>query len=160
MVGIGVGVGSTGGVGGAAALSAVAVGGASAAAACEEEEEVFILQSCDPAVTFSPSGTNCSSMTPDTGEGTGIAVYALEYSITLCEYSKMCVIVLIVCCVLYRISQDGGVVKFRKEYPTTSKLLCSTYSQIKGYCSLKALKFKLLKYTGENTGMSVKFPHL
>ena len=33
----------------------------------------------------------------------------------------------------------------------TSKLLSSTYFKIKGNCSLKALKFKHLKYTGENT---------
>lgn len=50
-------------------------------------------------------------------------------------------------------SQGIGGVKFREEFPTTSKLLCSTYSQIKGDCSLKALKFKLLIYTGENTGI-------
>ena len=34
---------------------------------------------------------------------------------------------------------------------TTSKLLCSTYLKIKGICLLKVLKFKCLKYTGENT---------
>ena len=39
------------------------------------EEDVLILHSCDPAVTFSPSGTNNSSITPETGEGTGMAVY-------------------------------------------------------------------------------------
>ena len=39
----------------------------------------------------------------------------------------------------------GGVVIFREEFPTTSKFLYSTYSQIKGDCSLKlkALKFNL-----------------
>ena len=31
------------------------------------------------------------------------------------------------------------------------KLICSTYSTIKGICSLKALKFKCFKYTEENT---------
>ena len=33
----------------------------------------LILQSWSPASTFSPSGTNSSSITPETGEGTGIA---------------------------------------------------------------------------------------
>ena len=35
------------------------------------------------------------------------------------------------------------VVVFREEFPTTSKLLRSTYLQNKGDCSLKALKFIL-----------------
>ena len=80
MVGIGVGVASACGVGvaGGGAVSAAAegccVGGASVAAA-EEDADVLILQSCDPAVTFSPSGTKSSSMTPETGEGTGMAVW-------------------------------------------------------------------------------------
>jgi len=36
---------------------------------------ILILQSWSPAFTFSPSGTNSSSITPDTGEGTGSAVW-------------------------------------------------------------------------------------
>ena len=43
--------------------------------AAAAEPEVLILQSWAPAVTFSPSGTNSSSITPDTGEGTGMAVW-------------------------------------------------------------------------------------
>ena len=54
-------------------------------------------------------------------------------------------------------SQDKGVVKYRAEFPTTLKLLCSTYSQIKGDCSLKALKVKLLKCTGENTNVVIYY---
>ena len=42
-----------------------------------------------------------------------------------------------------------------EELLTTSKLLCSTYLKIKGIYSLKALKFKCLKYTGENTDLVV-----
>ena len=41
---------------------------------------------------------------------------------------------------------------FWEELPTTSKLLSPTYSKIKGNFLLKALKFKHLKYAGENTG--------
>ena len=77
LVGMGVGVASAwGGVVGAA--SDCVVGGASVAAGWESEAaepEVLILQSWAPAVTFSPSGTNSSSITPDTGEGTGMAVW-------------------------------------------------------------------------------------
>ena len=40
---------------------------------------------------------------------------------------------------------------FWEELPTTSKHLSSTYSKIKGNFLLKALKFKHLKYAGENT---------
>ena len=40
---------------------------------------------------------------------------------------------------------------FWEELTTTSKLLSPTYFKIKGNCSMKALKFKCLKYTGENT---------
>ena len=40
---------------------------------------------------------------------------------------------------------------FWEESKATSKHLSSTYSKIKGNCSLKALKLKHLKYTGENT---------
>ena len=38
-----------------------------------------------------------------------------------------------------------------EELLITLKLLCSTYLKIKGICLLKALKFKRLKYTAENT---------
>ena len=48
-------------------------------------------------------------------------------------------------------SQGVGVVVLREEFLTTSKLLRSTYLQIKGDCLLKALKFKHLKYTEEDT---------
>ena len=90
MVGIGVGVASACGVGaaGGGAFSAAAggcsVGGASVAAA-DELEDVLILQSCDPAVTFSPSGTNNSSMTPETGDGTGMAVWGEEKKVREAE---------------------------------------------------------------------------
>ena len=47
--------------------------------------------------------------------------------------------------------EDVAVGVIWEELLTTSKFLCSTYSKIKGICSLKALKFKCLKYTGENT---------
>ena len=40
-----------------------------------------------------------------------------------------------------------------EELLTTSKHLYSTHLKIKGICSLKALKFKCLKYTGENTDL-------
>ena len=52
-------------------------------------------------------------------------------------------------------SEDVGV-RFWEELITTSKHLCSTHLKIKGVCSLKALKFKHLEYTGENTGTVVK----
>ena len=51
--------------------------------------------------------------------------------------------------------EDVGVGEIWEELLTTSKLLCSTYLKIKGICSLKALKFKHLKYTGENTDLVV-----
>ena len=51
------------------------------------------------------------------------------------------------------ICEDIGVGEIWEELITTSKLLCSTYLQIKGICSLKALKCKCLKYTRENTGI-------
>jgi hypothetical protein len=38
-----------------------------------------------------------------------------------------------------------------EELTTASKLLNPTYLKIKGNCSMKALKFLGLKYTGENT---------
>ena len=38
-----------------------------------------------------------------------------------------------------------------EQLPTTAKHLSSTYSKIKGNFLLKALKFKHLKYAGENT---------
>ena len=50
-------------------------------------------------------------------------------------------------------SEDVGVGEIWEELLTTSKLLCSTYLNIKGICSLKALKFKRLKYTRKNTAM-------
>ena len=51
--------------------------------------------------------------------------------------------------VLCRIfSQDIGVVNFREEFPSTSKLSCSTCSPIKGDRSQMALKFKV--YRGEH----------
>ena len=59
-------------VGGA---SGCVMGGVSVAVEAAAEPEVLILQSWAPAVTFSPSGTNSSSITPDTGEGTGMAVW-------------------------------------------------------------------------------------
>ena len=46
--------------------------------------------------------------------------------------------------------EDVGVGVVGEELLTTSKLLCSTYLKIKGICSMKALKFKYLMYTGEN----------
>ena len=45
----------------------------------------------------------------------------------------------------------GWVGVILEELLTTPKLLCPTYLKIKGFCSLKAFKFKCLKYTGENT---------
>ena len=47
----------------------------------------------------------------------------------------------------------------RVELTTTSKLLNSSYFRIKVNCSLKALKFKHLKYTGHGES-TVKGHHL
>ena len=40
----------------------------------------------------------------------------------------------------------GGVINHNK-----LQILCFSYLKIEGICSLKALKFKHLKYAGENT---------
>ena len=47
-------------------------------------------------------------------------------------------------------SEDVGVGAIWEELLTTLKL-CFTYLKVKGVCLLKALKFKHLKYAGENT---------
>ena len=58
-----------------------------------------------------------------------------------------------------------GVGVIWEELLAISKLLYSTYLKIKGICLLKALTFKRLKYTGENTALdihiiwSAPFPH-
>jgi hypothetical protein len=64
------GGGGGGGVGAACGVTAGAsalLGGASPV--------TLILQSWVPACTVSPSGMNSSSTTPETGEGTGMAVW-------------------------------------------------------------------------------------
>ena len=53
-----------------------------------------------------------------------------------------------------------GVGVIWEELLTISKLLFSTYLKIKGICSLKALKLKRLKYTGENTGFLYSYIEL
>ena len=51
--------------------------------------------------------------------------------------------------------EDVGVGVTWEELLTTLKHLCSTYLRFKGICSLKALEFDCLKYTGKNTALYV-----
>ena len=55
-------------------------------------------------------------------------------------------------------SEDVGVGMIWEELLTTAKHLYSTHLKIKGICSLKALKFERLKYTGENTVCGMYIP--
>ena len=66
------------------------------------------------------------------------------------ESSAMAETTSIICKALPRRRRGGAI---WVELLTTSKLLSSTYVKIKGICYLKALKFKCLKYTGENTAL-------
>ncbi len=74
------GVGVVGGVEGVVSVSAAAGGGGGSdwpavAAGASPAAVTLIRQSLSPETTVSPSGISSSSITPDTGEGTRIAVW-------------------------------------------------------------------------------------